>query len=96
MSGQTFCTEGYFLGKALLGQTMLGTKAITGGQGAIVAVIKSDTAKEWVKADPISIVEKLGHRLTVVEAEHYRSAFQLADSRLAALLLVPRHVGFDD
>jgi CRP/FNR family transcriptional regulator, cyclic AMP receptor protein len=72
---------------SLLGQTMLGTKAIAGGQGATVAVMKADAAREWVKADSVSIVERLGDRLTEVEAEHYRSLFQLADSRIAALLL---------
>jgi CRP-like cAMP-binding protein len=71
----------------LLGQTMLGTKAIVGSQGASVTVVNADTAKAWLKADPVSILEKLGQRLAEVEAEHYRSSFQLAGSRVAALLL---------
>jgi CRP-like cAMP-binding protein len=71
----------------LLGQAMLGTKAIVGSQGATVAVMSADTAKEWVKLDPISILEKLGRRLTEIEAQHYRASFQQADSRVAAVLL---------
>lgn len=66
---------------------MLGTKAISGSQGASVAVMKADAAKELIKDDPVLIVGKLGQRLTEVEAEHYRTSFQLADSRIAALLL---------
>ncbi|HEX8185130.1 MAG TPA: Crp/Fnr family transcriptional regulator, partial [Blastocatellia bacterium] len=79
---------GVFFGELpWLGQTMLGTKAIAGRQGATVAVMKADTARELVKADPVSIIEKLGQRLAEVEDQHYRSSFQLADSRLAAFLL---------
>jgi CRP-like cAMP-binding protein len=72
---------------ALLGQTMLGTKAITGTPGATVTVIDADTVKEWIKTAPVPIVEKIGHRLADIEGEHYRSRFQLADSRIAAMLL---------
>jgi CRP/FNR family transcriptional regulator len=71
----------------LLGQTMLGTKAIVAGQGAKVAVITAATAREWVKINPVSILEKLGQRLAEIEAQHYRSSFHLADSRVGALLL---------
>jgi CRP-like cAMP-binding protein len=71
----------------LLGQTMLGTRAIVGRQGARVAVMNADSAKEWVKTNPVPILEKLGHRLAEIEAQHYRASFQLADSRVAALLL---------
>lgn len=71
----------------LLGQSMLGTKAITGTAGATVAVMDLRTAKEWIKAAPISIIESIGYRLADIEAAHYRSRFQLADSRIAALLL---------
>ena len=71
----------------LLGQTMLGTKAIVGSQGARLAVMNAYTAKEWIRADPISILEKLGRRLAKVEVQHYRSSFQMSDSRVAALLL---------
>jgi CRP-like cAMP-binding protein len=72
---------------SLLGQTMLGTKAIVGTEGATVSVMNADAAKEWIKASPILIVEKLGQRLADIESHHYRSSFQLVDSRLAALLL---------
>jgi CRP/FNR family transcriptional regulator len=72
---------------SLLGQTMLGTKAIAGSHGVTVAVIKADAAKELIKAYPVEIFEKLGNRLAEIEAEHYRTSFQLADSRIAALLL---------
>jgi CRP-like cAMP-binding protein len=71
----------------LLGQTMLETKAIVGTEGAAVSIMDAEAAKEWIKANPILIVEKLGHRLAEIEAHHYRSSFQLADSRVAALLL---------
>lgn len=71
----------------LLGQTMFGTKAIVGTEGAAVSIMDADAAKEWIKANPVSILEKLGHRLAEIETHHYRSSFQLADSRVAALLL---------
>jgi len=80
--------EGTLFGEMnLLGQTMLGTRAITGTEGARVAVMNLEAAKEWIRADPISIFAKLGNKLAYVEAEHYRSRFQLTDSRVAALLL---------
>ena len=71
----------------LLGQVMLGTKAITGPPGATVTVIDADAMTEWVKTAPATILEIIGRRLANVEGEHYRSRFQLADSRIAALLL---------
>jgi CRP/FNR family transcriptional regulator, cyclic AMP receptor protein len=71
----------------LLGQTMLGTKAITGVPGATVTVIDPNRALGWIKTDPVAIVEMIGRRLANIEGEHYRSCFQLADSRIAALLL---------
>jgi CRP-like cAMP-binding protein len=71
----------------LLGQTMLGTKAVAGAQGARVSIISADRAREWVKSDPVAIFKRLGARLAFIEDEHYRAAFQLADSRIAALLL---------
>ncbi|HST19643.1 MAG TPA: Crp/Fnr family transcriptional regulator [Blastocatellia bacterium] len=71
----------------LLGQTMMGTRAITGNQGATITIIDADTAKEWIKTAPLWVVEMLGKRLAKVEGEHYRSRFQLADSRIAAYLL---------
>jgi CRP-like cAMP-binding protein len=71
----------------LLGQTMLGTKAVAGAQGARVSIISAATAREWIKADPVAIFKRLGARLAFIEDEHYRAGFQLADSRIAALLL---------
>jgi CRP-like cAMP-binding protein len=71
----------------LLGQGMLGTRAITGKQGATVSVMNADAAKGWIESNPVSIFAELGYRLSEVETEHYRSQFQLADSRIAAVLL---------
>jgi CRP-like cAMP-binding protein len=71
----------------MLGQTMMGTQAITGSPGATISVIDDAAAKEWIKTDPLSVLEMLGRRLAKIEDEHYRSRFQLADSRIAALLL---------
>jgi CRP-like cAMP-binding protein len=72
---------------SLLGQTMLGTKAIVGSGGAKVAVMYAEKAREWVKANALAIVERLGERLAAMEAQHYRRSFQLVDSRVAAALL---------
>jgi CRP-like cAMP-binding protein len=58
-----------------------------GSQGASLAVMDANVAKEWVKANPVSILERLGRRLAEVELQHYRSSFQMSDSRVAALLL---------
>jgi CRP-like cAMP-binding protein len=71
----------------LLGQTMLGTKAIVGLEGAEVGVMDAETAREWVKGSAVEIVERLGRRLAEMEARHYRRSFQLVDSRVAAALL---------
>lgn len=71
----------------LLGQTMMGTRAITGSLGATITIIDADTARRWIKTDPLWVVEMLGDRLVKVEDDHYRSRFQLADSRIAAFLL---------
>ena len=71
----------------LLGQTMLGTKAVAGVKGAKVSIISAGTAREWVKGDPVAILKRIGSRLAFIEDEHYRAGFQLADSRIAALLL---------
>jgi CRP-like cAMP-binding protein len=81
-------TEGVLFGDMpLLGQTMLGTRAITGTAGATIAVIDVRAAKEWIESNPVSILSELGYRLARIEADHHRSLFQLADSRIAALLL---------
>ncbi|HEX5735699.1 MAG TPA: Crp/Fnr family transcriptional regulator [Blastocatellia bacterium] len=69
-----------------LGQTLLGTKAIAGKTGATLSVMDIRTAKKWVESNP-SIYSKLGQRLYDIETEHYKSRFQLADSRLATFLL---------
>lgn len=69
-----------------LGQTILGTRVITGETGATVLVMNTETAKRWVENNP-SICSELGKRLYEIETEHYRSRFQLADSRIAAFLL---------
>jgi CRP-like cAMP-binding protein len=71
----------------LLGQTMIVTAAIAGGEGTRLAVLDTNTAKQWIESNPIALLEKLGPRLALAETGHYRSRFQLADSRLAALLL---------
>src|SRR6185503_16554150 len=60
----------------LLGQTMIGTRAITGSPGATITIIDVDTAREWIKSAPLWAVEMLGKRLAKVEGEHYRSRFQ--------------------
>jgi CRP-like cAMP-binding protein len=71
----------------LLGQTMLITKALAGEEGAEIGFMDSDTARYWARTNPLGLLEKIGCRLTDVEEEHYSSHFQLADSRIAALLL---------
>ncbi len=71
----------------LLGQVMIGTKAISGTQGTILVEITTTTAMELMKSNPLKILEWLGTRLAEIEVAHYRSALQSADSRIAALLL---------
>lgn len=70
----------------ILGQVMLGTKAISGTNGSTVAEITTDTARDWMKANPL-VSELIGRRLAEIEVEHYRAALQSAHSRIAALLL---------
>ena len=72
---------------ALLGQVMIGTRAISGTEGTIIAEVTTDTVREWMKSSPLAISEWMGTRLAEIEVEHYRAAFQLADSRVSALLL---------
>ncbi len=72
---------------SLLGQTMLITKAVAGEEGAEIGFMDTDTAKRWARTNPLGLIEKIGSRLTDIELEHYSSHFQLADSRIAALLL---------
>lgn len=71
----------------LLGQTMLITKALAGEVGAEIAFMDEETAKRWARTNPLGLLEKIGSRLAEIEEEHYSSHFQLADSRLAGLLL---------
>ena len=70
----------------LLGQTILGTKVITGKTGATVSVMNTKAVRKWVEDNPLIWFE-LGERLYQVEEDHYKSRFQLADSKIAALLL---------
>src|ERR1044071_5584395 len=71
----------------LLGQVMIGTRAISGTDRTIIAEVTTGIAKEWMTSNPLAISEWLGTRLAEIEVEHYRAAFQLADSRVSALLL---------
>lgn len=71
----------------LLGQSMLRAKALGGTPGATIAVMDADQAREWVQQYPTLVIEMLGSRLARVELDDYRSRFQLADSRVASLLL---------
>ena len=81
-------TPGVLFGNmSLLGQTMTGTDAIAGGDGAMLGVLDTNAVKRWIEATPILLLEKLGPRLARIEDRHYRARFQSADSRLAALLL---------
>jgi CRP-like cAMP-binding protein len=72
---------------ALLGQTMLGTQAIAGSGGVTLGVVSIEHAGQWIDSNPRTIIELVGPRLAYVEAEHYRTAFQTVDLRLAWLLL---------
>ena len=71
----------------LLGQTMLITKALAGEEGAEIGFMDTYTAKRWARTNPLGLLEKIGCRLADIEQEHYSSHFQLADSRIATLLL---------
>jgi CRP-like cAMP-binding protein len=72
---------------SLLGQTMLGCKAIAGSSGVTVAVIDIEKANDWIKQDGLNLFQKLGPKLRHLETDHYRVSFQTVESRLAALLL---------
>ena len=79
---------GTFFGEMpLLGQSMLITKALAGEGGAEIGFMDEDTAKRWARTNTLVLLEKIGGRLFEVEEEHYSSHFQLADSRIAGLLL---------
>jgi CRP-like cAMP-binding protein len=71
----------------LLGQTMLVTEAVAGAEGALISFMSAETARGWIRSSPVAILEKVGSKLALVEDEHYRSIFQLADSRIAAFFI---------
>lgn len=70
-----------------VGQSMLRTKAFAGTPGATVAVMDEAAAFQWIGSNPAEILRVVGVRLTRIESEHYGSLFQLADSKIAKLLL---------
>ena len=72
---------------SLLGQTMLGCKAIAGSKGVTVAVLDMRKVADWIRHDPLALFQELGPRLGIAEADHYRASFQTIESRVAALLL---------
>jgi CRP/FNR family transcriptional regulator, cyclic AMP receptor protein len=72
---------------SLLGQTMLGCLAIAGSDGVSIGVMSLQLISDRIKANPLVILEGLGRRLALMEAEHYRAIFQTVESRLAGLLL---------
>ncbi len=72
---------------SLLGQTMVVTHAVSGPAGSVVAVMDADKVRGLIKANAVSLAEKLYPRLAKADTEHYRAVFQKADSRVAALIL---------
>src|ERR1043165_9753582 len=52
---------------AILGQVMIGTKAISGTEGTIIAEIATDTVRDWLKSTPLAILELMGTRLAEIE-----------------------------
>ena len=60
----------------LLGQTMTGTEAIAGGDGAMLGVLDTNAVKRWIESTPIMLLQKLGPRLSRIEDKHYRARFQ--------------------
>jgi CRP-like cAMP-binding protein len=71
----------------LLGQTMLGCQAIAGSGGVTLGVMTLNQVTEWIGSNQLSILQELGPHFAKLEVEHYRTQFQMTDSRLAALLL---------
>lgn len=71
----------------LLGQTMVMTQAVAGPAGATIGVMNLAQMEELIKANALSLAEKLYPRLASVDVEHYRVIFQQVEPRLAALLL---------
>ncbi len=84
---KTLGSEMLFGNMPLLGQVMIGTRAISGTEGTILVEITTNKAMELMNSNPLAITEMIGTRLAEIEVEHYRAAFQLADSRVSALLL---------
>src|SRR6185503_14135741 len=41
----------------LLGQAMIGTKAISATVGSVLAEITTDTVKEWIKVNPLEVAQ---------------------------------------
>lgn len=72
---------------SLLGQTILGCKAIAGSDGVTVAVIDIEKVTDWIRQDGLTLFQELGPRLGLVETDHYRASFQTVESRVAGLLL---------
>jgi CRP-like cAMP-binding protein len=70
---------------SLLGQSMFGTQAISGGTK--LGVMNLELLTERIRGNPITVLEEIGPRLIRAETEHYRTAFQTTDARLAAVLL---------
>jgi CRP-like cAMP-binding protein len=71
----------------LLGQTMLGTQAIAGSGGVYLSVLDIKHITNWIRGNPISLLQEIGPRFAVDETTLYRIQFQDVQSRLAALLL---------
>lgn len=78
---------GLFGEMPFLGQTMLLTKAVAGPLGVKLAVMSEAGARDWIRSDPYAVIELIVPRLGEVASDHFRSQFQLHDSRVAALLL---------
>lgn len=72
---------------ALLGQSTFGTEVKAGTEGATIAVMDAEAAREWIRQNPLSLMEILGPKLVSTEADHYRARFHLAEARLALALL---------
>ena len=72
---------------ALLGQTMLGCEASAGAEGALIGVMDVGAVRQWLISNSLDVVASLGPRLASLEVAHYRANFQLADHRIAALLV---------
>jgi CRP-like cAMP-binding protein len=72
---------------SLLGQTMVGCQAIAGAGGTTLGVMNVEQITEWLRSNPLPILDTLGARLSLLEGEHYKVIFQTIESRMAGLLL---------